>query len=554
MALEKFSTDLQQQKYSDALTYFIHIKKESELDKASAALAKAIAKGDQVVAEMMGQELSDIDLQILCERLQCEVDKHLVKCADTEVRWDVLQKTHCVFENLCEKRPQCVERARNLAMSHEKQGSLHQHCGDLQQATDSFLAALNIGRYLYEQHPDMDVISRDLSVNFERLGDTFLLMGDARRGRRYYRNSLEIREELWEKDSQPQYARDLGVVMYKLADLYNKDGRVEEAQQYYLNSLYMSQNLQLQYPNDKKCVRDVSVNYNRLGDFYLQNNKLQEAIHFYEEALKIRTSLGESDPENDEYLRDVCVSHSKLAVVYQRQHQFAQAQNLYQENLSIAQTLQQKYPDNAEYKRDLFVTHNNLGDLHSAKNEFALAEKHFSSALDICTELMRIAPQNISYKNDMAGCYSCFGDVLCKQGQMEGAKEYYAKCLQIRTDLCCDENASSLKHLVEVYHKLATLYEKQELYNEAIDYYVQQLQCYKDLRRLCSKDADIARNVALSYYIVGNLCEVERRIDESLDYCRGCYKAILYMQEHDMPLDSFLQDLLEKLTALHQAT
>ncbi|BBM83147.1 tetratricopeptide repeat protein [Candidatus Uabimicrobium amorphum] len=556
MTLEQFSSDLQQQKYGKALAYFIYIKKEQELEKASGILAEVIAGSEQVTSSLLQQELSEIESQILCERLQTKVDKCLASYANTKARWNVLLKTHSLLQELCEKRPECVERMRNLAMSHEKQGDLHQHSGDLQQAMDCFLAALNVGQYLYQQHPDMDIISRDLSVNFERLAGIFLLMGDAKRGRRYYHNSLDIREELWENDPQPQYARDLGVVMYKLADLYNKDGRMEEAQQYYLNSLYMSQNLQLQYPDDTKCTRDVSVNYNRLGDFYLQNNQLQEAKHFYDEALKIRRSLQESHPDNDDCLRDVCVNHSKLAVVYQRQNEWEQAQKLYMENLDIAQQLHKKYPDNVEFKRDTLVLCKNLGDLHSARDAFSVAEKYFSQALEVCGDLMDIAPKNAYYKDDSARCYSSFGDVLHKQNKIDKAKEYYKKCLDLRVELC-DNNADNtgfLKDLAEIYCKLATLYEKEELYAPAIEHYLQQLQCYKDLRRLCTHDDEMARNVVLSHYIVGNLCEMEQRINESLEHCRSCYKAILYMQEHDMPLDEFLQDLLQKLTLLHQTT
>ncbi|MDF1816728.1 MAG: hypothetical protein P1V20_31285, partial [Verrucomicrobiales bacterium] len=104
--------------------------------------------------------------------------------------------------------------------------------GDAEEALEQYVNSLGIAQKLYEANPNSAQAARDLSVSLERLGDFYLgrgQSGDAEEALEQYVNSLDVRQKLYEANSNSaQAARDLVVSHYKLAQVNGQMDRKED--------------------------------------------------------------------------------------------------------------------------------------------------------------------------------------------------------------------------------------------------------------------------------------------------------------------------------------
>jgi len=97
---------------------------------------------------------------------------------------------------------------------------------------------------IYELDPDTKKAMREKSVNLNRLGDTWLLLGNTAAALNAYENALEISRKLAIKDPDNTEAqRDLLVSHYKFGKVYEKLNKPKEALEEYQKALAIAQEL-----------------------------------------------------------------------------------------------------------------------------------------------------------------------------------------------------------------------------------------------------------------------------------------------------------------------
>ncbi|MCK6396489.1 tetratricopeptide repeat protein, partial [Zoogloea sp.] len=130
------------------------------------------------------------------------------------------------------------------------------------------------------------------------------------------------------------YQRNLSVSYIKLGDLMKALGEGEAARRYYEDSLAIRQRLVQAEPGRADYQRDLSVSYERLGDLLGALGEGEAARRYYEDSLEIAQCLAQAEPVRADYQRDVVVSLIRIAAM-----DSTQAAALLQEALSILRAL-----------------------------------------------------------------------------------------------------------------------------------------------------------------------------------------------------------------------
>ena len=110
----------------------------------------------------------------------------------------------------------------------------------------------------------MRLAQRDMSVTLDRLGNMALDRNDAKSATKFFRQSLELRQILFDAD-----------------------------------------------PNNVQSLRDLLVSYALLGDGALAEQDLQNAAKFYQRYHGIAQKLVDGDPDNVQFQRDLATAYDR---------------------------------------------------------------------------------------------------------------------------------------------------------------------------------------------------------------------------------------------------
>ncbi len=147
----------------------------------------------------------------------------------------------------------------------------------------AFTISLQVTAALAEEFPEDQEIRRDLSVSFERIGDTLVADGDYDGGLESYGKALEIREDLAAMDPENKLRlRDLSVTFERIGDINKLRGDADSALLAHQAAVAIREKLAALDPTNMLWQRDLSVSHERLGDVYLSQNDLVAALEAQE--------------------------------------------------------------------------------------------------------------------------------------------------------------------------------------------------------------------------------------------------------------------------------
>ena len=116
--------------------------------------------------------------------------------------------------------------------------------GNLSDALAAYEAALSVHQSLVDRRPDDIERQRDLSVSHDRIGDVLVAQGNLAPALESYRASLAIRERLAQADpGNAGWQRDLIVSHWKLADLAEKAGEEAEVRRHWQVALKIAKDM-----------------------------------------------------------------------------------------------------------------------------------------------------------------------------------------------------------------------------------------------------------------------------------------------------------------------
>lgn len=223
---------------------------------------------------------------------------------------------------------------KQLALSYEKLGILHEQSGDRGAAQPYLINAL---RLLEKLAPPESGAVFQLARRLGRLSDGLNQFQDAVA---FYEKAIAAAANL----PDLPYS-DLGTLLNNIALTLRKAGKPKAAEPYYLSALQLyEKNLGLEHP-------DVASVLNNLGVFYTNEKRFTEAENAHLRALAIREkAFSSSHP-------DLAQSKCNLAVVFHSRGEYERASQLYRESMQVWETITDELP--ADYE----VVASNYADL-----------------------------------------------------------------------------------------------------------------------------------------------------------------------------------------------
>ena len=183
--------------------------------------------------------------------------------------------------------------------------------GDFIKAMDLFRKSLD----LYEEIKDKEGIANSLS----NMGNVYNEQGDNARAIDFFIRCLKIREERGDKQSLPSSLSNIGVVYWDMGDK-------EKAMQYFLKSLEQDKSVQ-----DKKNTANV---YNNIAEIYKAQGQFRTSLEYLNKSLKIR------EAEGDEL--EIAASLLNIGDVYLSMGDLTRALDYQRKSLKIAEEMGDK--------------------------------------------------------------------------------------------------------------------------------------------------------------------------------------------------------------------
>ena len=131
--------------------------------------------------------------------------------------------------------------------------------------------------------------------------------------------SLAIREKLVKQDpDNAGWQRDLSVNYDKVGDLQSAQGDLAGALQSYCDSLAISEKLTKQDPANADWQRDLSVSYNKVANVQSAQDDLAGALQSYRDGLAISEKLAKQNPGNAGWQADLAFSYWRTGTTLAR--------------------------------------------------------------------------------------------------------------------------------------------------------------------------------------------------------------------------------------------
>ena len=233
----------------------------------------------------------------------------------------------------------------------------------IRQQKDLALAAINTLTYglideLLEIPRTTKIVTRILESNTELLEKIHALDPDTRKAR-----------------------REKGANLQRLGDSWLLLGETEQALKAYQECNEILEKLAGEDPENTEAQRDLSVSYNKLGDVLMRQGSTAEALKAFEQAMEISRKLAAGDPENSSAQRDLSVSYGKLGKIYEALKNPEAALKEYQKSFPIDQELA-KDKLSQQARDDLKFTLNKLCSLASQLKQYDKAVEYTQLRID----------------------------------------------------------------------------------------------------------------------------------------------------------------------------
>ena len=227
-------------------------------------------------------------------------------------------------------------------------GLIYQIRGDLDQAEAMLRKSLEI---------DEELGNREgMATAYGNLGLIYQARDDLDPAEEMHRKSLEIDEELGNREGMAAQYGNLGLI-------YGARGDLDRAEEMYRKSLEITEEL---------GIRETSANqYGNLGNIYGTRGDLDRAEEMYRKSLEITEELGIRETSANQY--------GNLGLIYWNRGDLDRAEEMHRKSLEITEEL--------GHRAGIADDHSNLGDIYRARGDFHKARAFYKKALEIYEQI-----------------------------------------------------------------------------------------------------------------------------------------------------------------------
>ncbi len=278
----------------------------------------------------------------------------------------------------------------------DKLGKSYELKADLDEALNYYKKSLKIREEVYEkEHPD-------IAVSYNNIGLVYSSKGDLDKALKYFTISLEVMKKAYGKE-HPEVAgsyNNIGLV-------YKSKGDLDKALKYFTISFEVMK---------KVCGEEhlyVAIGYNNIGLVYKSKGDLDKALKYFTISLEIREkAYGKEHPE-------VSKNYNNIGLVYKSKGDLDKALKYFTISLEV---MKKAY---GEEHPEVAGSYNNIGSVHKSKGDLDKALKYFTISLEIREKAYG------KEHPDIAVSYYNIGSVYKSKGDLKKALEFYEKSLEI---------------------------------------------------------------------------------------------------------------------------
>ena len=257
---------------------------------------------------------------------------------------------------------------------------------------------------------------------------------------KYHKKALELAQKI----GQPEVE---AFTLNLLGACYRRDDDVRNALNCHQAALTISKRNKDNTLNNKK---NISISINSIGNIYLSLQQYNLALNEFEKSLDISKEL------NNEI--GIAINYENIGFAQENLLMFDDAIKNYEESLKVNEKLNST--------RGKIICFNNLSSVYRKKGSFGKALKYIED----------IYPTAIEYNSNyyLARTLSNYGGALLKNNKLEEAE------LKLNEALKVAKKYSFKKSEIISTGFLADLYEQQDKYDLALDYYKKSVKVEKD--------------------------------------------------------------------------
>ena len=317
--------------------------------------------------------------------------------------------------------------------------TLYNHIGIIWMEKGEYDKAL----YYYEKSLAFDLktqhdVSPVTAFTFNLVGIVWRMKSEYDKALDYYKKSLDIRLKIYGGE-HPDVAKSYG----NIGIVWDRKGDFDKALDYY------NKNLDIQLKTFGKEHPDLAKSYGNIGIVWEEKGEYDKALEYYEKCLKIKLKT-----EGGEH-PDVAKSYNNIGSIWFSKTEYDKAIHFYEKCLKIElKTHGEKHPSVAK-------SFNNIGFLWENKGDYEKALNYYLKSLDIQLKIFgKEHPEVATSYFDVGIVNECLNNFAI-------AIENYQKAfiIQKKGDYSCN---------------IARCYEELDHPIEALDYYIQSVEIYKD--------------------------------------------------------------------------
>jgi tetratricopeptide (TPR) repeat protein len=494
-------------------------------------LQRAIALQEDLAASGQGTP----ELQLSAADALAENAQTLLVQGDSEGAHDAAQRATNILRSLLSQDPNNNQWQHDLSVGYERMGDSQLAMGRLREALDAYQEALKGRRQLAENVPDNAGFQRDLAVSYVKLGDALVVGSRFDGARTAYEQSLAIEKKATDLglpgQSGQDWRHDLSISYERLGDLMAAQNRLDDALAAYRESLNIRHKLTIDEAGNSSWQRDLSVSYERVGDALATKGRQDDAAALFLDGLDFATHPIDIEDQT----RTLASIASETGARPSADAEFDDAIAMYRKGLVIRQRLASSDKGNSQWQRDLLIMYTKLGDVLGAQQKYEDAFANYQMSLDIAEALANSGQGNVEWQRDEYVADERLGDILLKRGNFGGALAAFQRSLDLRRKRASadPDNDRWQRDLFIIQDKIGDLQLLEGSLNEAMASYQSSL----DLRRpLVDKDSDPAQrdDLSVGYIKLGDgLLALGKRDDALASYSEGAAIARPAVGEND---------------------
>jgi serine/threonine-protein kinase len=251
--------------------------------------------------------------------------------------------------------------------------------------------ALDFYQQFLKEKSDDPKVQRETAGAFARAAEIHQLLGDSAKAEEEYLQSIRLRTDLIQRESQPVDREKRGLAYFQLGHLYFDLLRHADAERAYRSARDEFTALSAEFPNER-CHRDqLGGAVHNLARVYSATGRPADSESTYRQALAMREALVQSDSSTS-YLDGLARTQFSLASVLQSTAQRDEAEKQLVKAVAAFRELSAKEPGTLDHRIMLASSLDALGTIYSQSSRFKEAAKTLNEALMLRDKLMEEQP------------------------------------------------------------------------------------------------------------------------------------------------------------------